>query len=811
MTPAPLLPVARTVRRFRAALGTLVLLAALAPAAAAQAPDGGGAAEPAPRPSAQGGTIAGIVVDSATGQPLVAAVVRLVGVGRGEATHDDGTFRFAGVPVGAQTVSVQRLGYGQASRVVTVREGDSVFVRFAIVASAAQLSGVVVTGTVGERMGDELLSSTSVLSGAALDRTLAGTVAGTIEREPGVSVVSTGPNTARPVIRGLGGDRILILEDGMRPGDLSSTSGDHAVAIEPLTAQQVEVVRGPMSLLYGPNALGGVVNVIREEVPTSAPEHPHGMTSLEGSTVNGGLSAGGWGTMGVGRVALRGEASVRNTGDLRTPLGRLGNTDSRTYNLSGGAALTGDWGHAGASYRFYDSQYGIPGGFIGAHEEGIDIAMRRHMLRADAERRGWGPFASVHAAASVTRYEHEELEHVHDGGHDHDEDHDHDGDGEADHGDHEHDEALGTRFGQDLAALDVVARHDALGALAQGAVGVRGQWRDVATGGSLRTPDTRDWSLAAFAVEELALGPVRLQGGLRWDWSRYEPEAGAAVQVGDEAIPAVARSFGAFSGSVGLLWTAREWLSVGGSVARAYRTPDVNELYSDGPHLAAYSYDVGDPRLRKETGLGVDGFVRLRTGPVQAELAAFRNTLDDYIHLRNTGQVSAEAGRPIFQYGNTDARLTGLEADVQWSVTPRWVVDATASYVRGELTEPRPMLPADPVLGLPERPASRWLPFIPPLNGRVGVRYETPRWFAGTGLRLADRQDRLGDFETETPGYGVADANVGVRLLVGGRMHAVTLRVDNALDREYREHLARTKAVMPQAGRNVSLLYRLMF
>jgi iron complex outermembrane receptor protein len=246
-------------------------------------------------------------------------------------------------------------------------------------------------------------------------------------------------------------------------------------------------------------------------------------------------------------------------------------------------------------------------------------------------------------------------------------------------------------------------------------------------------------------------------------------------------------------------------------VARAYRTPDFNELYSDGPHLAANSYDVGDPRLGKETGVGVDLFVRARTARVQAEVSAFRNVLSDFIYLRNTGEIGRQGGRYVFQYSNTDAELAGAEGSVQVSVTPRWVVDGTVSYVRGRITGPRGTLPADPELGLPERAASEHLPFIPPLQGRVGVRYDTPRWFAGTGVRLAARQDRLGDFETPTAGYGVLDLNAGVRLLVGGRLHSLTLRADNVLDREYRHHLARTKDIMPQAGIDVGLLYRLMF
>jgi len=466
-------------------------------------------------------------------------------------------------------------------------------------------------------------------------------------------------------------------------------------------------------------------------------------------------------------------------------VGDLKNTASRSYNLSGGAAVTGGWGHAGASYRYYGSSYGIPGGFVGSHAEGVDIDLTRHSVRVDAERQlEGGAFTGVRATGAFTHYEHDEIER---GG------------------------RIGTSFGQDLAAADVVARHDDLGPLTQGAIGFRGQWRDIITGGSLRTPNTRDYTVAGFVVEEMAVGAVRFQGGVRYDWARYDPLEDAFVRVGSERIPTRTRTFGAVSGALGLLWPARDWVTMGASVARAYRTPDFNELYSDGPHLAANSYDVGDPRLRKETGIGTDAFVRLHAGPVRTEVSLFRNALDDFIYLRNTGELGRQGGRNVFQYTNTDATLMGAEATAEWSVGRHFVVNGSASYVRGRITGVLGTLPADPELGLPERPASEWLPMMPPLNGRLGVRYETPRWFVGSDLRVADRQRNLGDFETETAGYGTVDMDAGIRLLIAGRMHSFTLRVENVMDREYREHLSRTKEIMPQAGVNVRLLYRALF
>jgi iron complex outermembrane receptor protein len=393
-----------------------------------------------------------------------------------------------------------------------------------------------------------------------------------------------------------------------------------------------------------------------------------------------------------------------------------------------------------------------------------------------------GPFSSVRVAGTFTDYAHAEL--------------DLDGD-------------QGTRFAQRFGAMDVLARHDRLGPFASGAIGARAQGRAITTGGSLRTPSTDDLSLAGFVVEEIGAGPVRLQGGLRWDWARYEPRRRAFVNVNGARIATLPRTFGSASGSLGALWAVADGVRLGGSVSRAYRTPDFNELYSDGPHLAAYSYDVGNPRLGQETGLGFDAFARVQRGAVRAELAAYRNALDGYVFPRNTGEVGRVGQRPKFQYTGVNALLTGAEGDLEWSVSPRLVLEGSGSYVLGRLRGAPDSLPA--VDGEPARLGARWLPFIPPPNARFGARYERPRWFAGLATRMAAPQRRTGDFETPTAGYALADATLGLRFLAGSRLHAVTLRLDNLLDTEWRDHLSRTRIVMPEAGRNASVLYRILF
>jgi iron complex outermembrane receptor protein len=304
---------------------------------------------------------------------------------------------------------------------------------------------------------------------------------------------------------------------------------------------------------------------------------------------------------------------------------------------------------------------------------------------------------------------------------------------------------------------------------------------------------------------------VRLQGGVRYDWARFEPRGAAFVRVGDERIRAAPRTFGAFSGSLGALVEAGRGVQLGASVARAYRTPDFNELYSDGPHLAAYTYEVGNPRLGEETGVGIDAFARLTRGRLRGEIAAFRNGLTGYVFPRNTGLLGRQDARPLFQFTGRDAVLAGVEGSAELSITRALVIDATASFVRGTLRGTPDSLPADADLGRPARAGSRDLPLMPPLQGRLGARFERPRWFGGAGLRAAARQERLGDYETPTAGYAVADLSAGLRLVGGARLHTLTLRVDNLLDQEYREHLSRVKQIMPEARRNVSLLYRVTF
>ncbi len=723
-----------------------------------------GTAPPAHAAPEDRGSVAGLVLDATNGLPLVAAAVRLIELERRTDTHADGRFSFAAVPAGDYTLLVQRIGYRAHRQSIMVGDDRNTELTIRLVATPLELPGIVVTGTLRAQESADAIQPTSVVGGQRLDRHLAGSLAETLTREPGVAAVSMGPATSRPIIRGLGGDRVLLLEDGARTGDMSYSSSDHAVTSDPGGVERIEVVRGPASLLYGSNALSGVVNVIREEIPTAQPDGVHGRVSIQGQSAIRGGFLGGHLTAPLGGLAVRLEASGRAGGDMATPEGRIENTDLTTLVAGGGIGLARNWGHTGASYRHFNSTYGIPGGFVGGHEEGVTVKMRRNALRGEYHRQlGGSLIEDVELSAGMTHYAHEEIE---EGG------------------------ILGTAFRLVTMDATALAHHNALGPASSGGFGARAQYRDFAFGGSLGTPDAREWSGAVFFLEEFETGRLRLQAGGRYDVTHIEPLGQrGSIDIG-EVRP---RTFGALTGSLGGLVHLGHGIRAGLNIGRAFRSPDVNDLYSRGPHLAAFREEAGNPELELEQGLGVDAFVRLHTPTLRAELGAFQNRISQFIYPRETGDTS-QRNLPIAQYVGENARLVGGEASIAWTPAGHLVLEGAASYVRGTLTD-----------------TDEPLPLIPPLRGSAEVRYERIAWFAGIGARMTARQDRLGEFEEPTDGYTVLDMTAGYRWSWFGRLHAVTLRLDNLTDATYRDHLSRIKSIMPGPSRSLSILYRADF
>ena len=703
--------------------------------------------------------VAGTVRSADSGLPLAGAMVEVVSTGGSAVTHGDGSFRIAVPDAEGYRVRIDRLGY--AAVAVDIRPGETAAVDLEV--AAIPLPDVVVTAVLSPTSANETIRPSAVFAEETLQRQLAPTLAQTVESVPGVTVTSMGPGTSQPVIRGLGGDRILMLEDGQRVGDVVNSGADHATAVTPSSARRIDVIRGPSAILYGSNALGGVINVVRDEVPRAVPYRATGFTTLQGHTVTRGAGGSGQITVGVTEhIPLRVEVSRHQGGDLRTPIGMLAGTQTDVWSVAAGTSWVDDWGYTGGAFRFYRNDYGIPGGFLGGHSNPVRTEQERAAGRFRSVIRPGRGFEAIELDAGYTWYRHHEWEPP---------------------------DILGTLFERQIASGEARARHAGWGPFASGAVGARVSWEQFGFGGALYSPNTRRRTQAAYVLEEIDLDPVLIEAGLRYDRVELEPNREELSDIGHIR----ARSFDAVSGSLGALLRLTEQFTLGASVARAFRTPDVHELYSEGPHLAANSFDVGNPSLGTETGLGIDVFGRLTRQRLSAEVTWFRNTIAGYIFPQATGKLSRIL-LPIYQYVGEDALLTGFESLIGWSMPAGFKLEAAASHVQGTI-----------------RATDEPLPFMPPLQGRLAVGYSPVDWFVEAEARMAGSQERTGRFEEATDGYAVLGLSGGLRLTVAGRLHVVTLHLENLGDTEYRNHLSRVKEIMPEAGRGLGVTYRVVF
>lgn len=651
-------------------------------------------------------------------------------------------------------------------------------------------------------------------------------MATTLAGEPGITQRFNGPGANAPVIRGLTGERILVLQEGQRAGDLASTSSDHGLTVDPLTASRIEVVRGPASLLYGTQALGGVVNVISNDIPTQVPTHVQGAFAAQGESV----SPGGAGSFGVtaplrARLALTARGTVRSAGDVRVGGGRgaFFNTFQRRQSGVAGLGFTGERVTGGVVYRGNRFDYGLPAP-AGDEEAGAHIRGNRHEVagRGDVAL-GAGAFRVLRVEGSAQRYAHDEVENT----------------GE-----------VGTRFTLNTQTLNATARTQV--GRVTGALGAQGLFRQYASAGEEALTPAADYTnYGVFLFQELPLGTEAdgaesggtdtggagapngrhahvptLQFGARYD--RFD--VGSRASDDPKFGPARRTTFDAFSGSLGASVPVGRLATLSGSVARAFRGPTVEELYSNAFHAAVGTYDVGNPNLEAETNTGVDGVFRVQGARGFGSLSAYYNRIDNFITPVITGLVDPETGDPADAgvdgavprnvFGQADAVLRGVEGQVEAEVAPRVVAGLVGDLVRGTFAGGTAASGGN-------------VPFLPPARLGGSVRYESGRYSLSGEVRHAFAQNRTsqaacgragGDVPDAEPGtagvpcvdlatgaYTLVNLSAGLSFAARGQLHSVLLRADNVGDVRYFDAASRIKNLVANPGRNVSLVYRLFF
>jgi iron complex outermembrane recepter protein len=740
--------------------GALVALAAIF-AAAVDAR----AAEPAP-------PIVGTVRDTA-GTPLPNARVVINELNRSTITGRDGSFRFGALRPGTYHLDVTLLGYAPGHAVVTVpADGPEVRAEITLRSTVLSLEGINVTASPRSADPLNITQSTVELSGKALERNMGTSVAQTLASQPGLAVRYGGPAASTPVIRGLSGERVLVVQNGQRTGDLSSTSADHALSVDPLAASRIEVVRGPASLLYGNNALGGVVNVISTDIPTTIPGTAQGFLAAQGESVNPGGAVTGEVTLPLGQtLALSARAGGRHVEDVHTGGGdELENSAYENLYGTAGLGYVTERVQGGASLGGYLFDYGLPA-LPGAEEAGVTIDGRRiESAGRVAVALGEGTVTDLRLDGTAQWYTHDEIE----------------PNGE-----------VGTRFRLDTQSANLTAK-TSFGRL-DGAVGVSALFKQYAPEGEeALTPGADSRTGGVFVYQELPLGGggagPSLQVGARYDVYRVSPD-----DTDDERFADVrTRDFRNFSGSLGLNVPLGSELSASVSVARSFRAPTVEELFSNAFHHAAGTYDIGDPDLELEINRGAEAVLRAQSERINAQVAGFYSRIDNYITAEVVGDTTIlheddeePESVPLNRFRQDDAELRGLEGQVEAVVGRNLVLGVMGDLVRGDFVDGGP------------------LPFMPASRIGASARWDDGRYSLGLEARHAFEQDRIEAEEFRTDAYTLVNASAGLSLRGAGRIHSIVLRVDNVLDELYREPTSRLLVSSP--GRNVSLVYRVLF
>ncbi len=726
----------------------------------------------------QTSTLNGQILDAETGEPVAYVYLHLEEINRTATSDREGRFQLNNIPSGRYTLYFHRIGYTDQERSIHVDPDDPSDFEFFLEPSVVSGRTIEIVGRQQGLNGSHLENASMTVIGTELRKNLGSTLSETLASQPGFAQRSMGANPSRPVIRGLGDSRVIILQDGERTGDVSYTSADHAVTIDPITANEIEIARGPAALIYGSNAIGGVINVVRDQIPTSRQSSLTGNASLMGSSVNNGVSTSGDIKVPVSDdLMLNLDLNGRYGEDYNTPNGKVHNTFNRTTNSAAALSYIRPWGYTGLAVTGFLSRYGIPPDPGGGHPNGVDIEMGRFQVDSRSEFVFDGQFFnSLETRLSYRYYNHKEFESA---------------------------GIVGTQYTAHTVNTTILGRHKGIGFMDEGTIGLWGEFQDylVLDRGKL---DATNTSGAAFAVQSAGFGSWKIDLGLRLDVNHARPKRERTSRVIGEIRR---RTFVGLASSASVSYELGRGWQTGATALHSFRPPTMDELYSLGPHLAVYSFEIGNPELNPERGLTSELFLSHRSNRSRIKGTVYRNTFSNYIFPRNTGRPSFSDPDLIeYRHEAVEALMYGAEASAEVQLPGNITLDGMISYTFGE----RKVGEQEEELNGFEGTTTP-MPRIPPLTGSIGATWTPGRINLGGNLRHSAAQDRLGEFESHTPSHTVLNVNLHYRFSRNQLLHTVALRVNNLLNEEYYNHLSRVKEIFPEPGRSVNLLYRAYF
>lgn len=728
--------------------------------------------------------ITGKVIDKKDGTPLLGVNIIIEELKIGTTTNFDGVFEFQNIKDGIYTLRFSYIGHKTILKKITLPGNDQI--KIELEEGTINLNDVIITGN---PFGSDIKDiSQSTLSISNLELIIKGSsnIANTLNFQPGISIRSNGIATSRPIIRGFSNNRILILENGLRMGDLSNTSDDHGISNDGSTAERLEVLRGPASLLYGSNALGGVINILTESIPHYIPSKLEGEINVSSATINKEISASGDFHYGINDFAFHTNYFRRKTANYIGGNGYdVENSDQFATGYQFGASFIPSYGLGGISYSFYNTKYGIP---IKTEEEffnpeehtspnPIEIEMNKKELRFLFESSLIGSFIkSLSLKAGYQDYSHKEIL--------------------KKTGDIE------TEFGLKTFSTDLSINHFPIFKNINGVVGIFILEQNyVVESEEAFTPNADYFSLAGYFVEQVKLDKFNLQFGARLEKNIIKiPQS----KLSGLTFPSDEKNYTSLSASLGVVFYLNDEISFFVNAANAFRSPSIEELSSYSIHGATNTFDIGNRNLVNEKNIGIDFGFRLRKYHHFVELSGYYNRMKDYIFRaptelyyepeNNNTFNNSGRGIPVFRYQQRDADLFGFELKAQYEITSQISLTAIMDYTQGEkLSNKEP------------------LPQMPPFRFSIEPRYADDEYWFGLNWKLVAAQNRVAKFEEQTKGYGLIDLYVGTKIPSGNSFHIINLKAENIFNQSYRDHLSSIKDFALMPGRNVKLSYKFLF
>jgi len=645
---------------------------------------------------------------------------------------------------------------------------------------------IVVTGV--RQKASDVLGGLSVLQSEDLVREMRPSIGETLARQPGVSATSFGPTASRPILRGLSGDRIRVLSDGIGSFDVSASSPDHAVAINPLTAERIEILRGPSSLLYGSSAIGGVVNVVDRRIPRTEPEDSFDASGLleYGSAANERSANLSVDAEPVSHLVIHADGNWSKSDDLETGghiltkdlreiaaaspdpetqeladlKGKLPSTAAKAWEVAGGVAYVDGPLNVGISIAHHDALYGVPIRYsldpeVEAEAPTIDMKQTRYDARAEIPLAGF--FSQVRARGGYAKYRHNEIEDT----------------GEIASTFH----AKGGEGRLELVQTERSGWSGTSGAqLFDRKVSIDGEEKFL--------PPSENKQLGLFTMQTLVRGPLRLEAGARVEFSKLSAQADE-----DLGNPSLKNDFTTVSGSLGGAYEFSPGWRAGLILARTARAPGIEELYANGPHAGTQAFEVGDPNLSPERSVSLEASLRRTAGPVRVTATAYYSHFGNFIFQAPNGEI--EDDLPVFVYQEGKANFYGFEletnAELGNALGVHWDGDLIADYVHATIKDFGPA---------PQIPPMRLMAGISGTKGAVDGRLEVEHAF---------RQNRNAPLETETGAYTLVNASLNWKPLSDNPNLTLGIAANNIFDVVARRASSFLKDYAPLAGRDIRL------